>query len=800
MKISYNWLKEFIDINESPEHISDLLTKAGLEVEKVEKYESVKGGLEGVVIGEVLECERIPETEKLKKTKVNIGHAVLPIVCGAPNVAVGQKIVVATVGTTLYPSANEPLKISKAKIRGEVSEGMICAEDELGLGKSHDGIIVLPADAIVGTPASEVFNIYTDTIFEIGLTPNRADAASHLGVARDLKVLLNRPLKDTLKNSIATQKQSAPVEIVIEEKEGCLRYAGLTISNIAVKQSPQWLKEKLKALGLSSINNIVDVTNYILHDLGQPLHAFDLEEVKGNKIIVKTVQEGTPFVTLDGVERKLKASDLMICNAAAPMCIAGVFGGETSGVKESTKSIFLESAYFSPDYVRKSSLNHGLKTDSSFRFERGTDPNMVLKALVKAAELIVELAGGEISSSLIDLYPAPISDFELETTYKKINNLIGKELEGAEIDRILKGLDIKIDKEGDKLKLSVPSYRVDVKREADIVEEVLRIYGYDNIEIAEYLSTSYIADFPEKEKDKMFAIISQILSANGFNEIITNSLTKPGYAGMIGAEGSSVNILNRLSEDLGVLRQSLLFSGLEVILYNINRRQKDLKFFELGKTYNKKESGYKERNNISLFFTGSKTHESWLNKTAPVDFFDLKKVLGMIMDKFNFKNLSATKTTDPIFSQGLEYQLNNKALLKFGLVSEKILKKLDIKQTVLYADIDFDYLVSAYKPQLVYSEVSKFPEVRRDLSLVIDKSVNFEHISQVAQKTERKMLQDINIFDVYEGENIGEGKKSYSVSFILQDYEQTLTDKAIDKTMERLMAAFEKELGAVIRK
>ncbi len=800
MKISYNWLKQHIDISETPEEISAKLTKAGLEVESIEEYESIKGGLKGFVIGQVITCEKHPGADKLSKTTVEVGNGMLlPIVCGAPNVAAGQKVIVALVGTTLYPATGEPFKISKAKIRGEVSEGMICAEDEIGLGTSHEGIMVLETQLPIGTPAADYFKIENDYTIEIGLTPNRADAASHLGVARDLKALLKRELKESKIESPALP--ASKIEISIENKEACPRYAGLTISGLTVKESPDWLKNRLKAIGLNPINNIVDVTNYILHDLGQPLHAFDLAKVKGNKIIVKSVAKDTEFITLDGVKRKLSDKDLMICNAEAPMCIAGVFGGLESGVSTTTKEIFLESAYFSPDFIRKTSQFHGLKTDASFRFERGTDPNMPVTALLKAAKLITELTGGAISSSVTDLYDEPVKDFKIDTSYSYINRLIGKTLEKSLVKDILIGLNIVIESEKeDELKLFVPPYKIDVQRPADIVEEVLRIYGYDNIELSDSLSAAYLADFPEKDKDKLQKLIGSMLAGSGFNEILTNSMTKPIYAEYLGVTDKSVAVLNKLSEELGVMRQSLLFSGLEIINYNINRRQKDLKLFEFGKVYNKEEGKYKEGNRLVVFVTGRIQAESWDASTKEAGYFYLNTIVHKILQKLNLSDALQQNSTIDFFSQGVNYIKNNKIIASLGKVNEKALKLTDIKQPVYYAEFDADAILKAYKNSIQFQELNKFPEVRRDLSLVLDKNITFEQIKQLALRQEKKFISDINVFDVYEGKNIGEGKKSYSVSFTLQDLEQTLTEKVIDSTMLKLMTSFEKELGAVIRK
>ncbi len=804
MKISYNWLKQHIELTESPEDISAKLTKAGLEVESIEAYESIKGGLKGLVIGQVLTCEKHPGADKLSKTTVDVGNGtILPIVCGAPNVAAGQKVVVALVGTTMYPGEGEPFKISKAKIRGEVSEGMICAEDEIGLGNSHDGIMVLTTDLSLGTPAADYFKIETDYTIEIGLTPNRADAASHLGVARDLQALLKTKIKSEKLDvqSFKIEKNNSTIEVIVENKDACLRYAGLTISDITIKESPEWLKSRLKAIGVNPINNVVDVTNYILHDLGQPLHAFDLAKIKGNKVIVKTLPKDTEFVTLDGVKRKLSDKDLMICNAEAPMCIAGVFGGLESGVSAITTAIFLESAYFAPDYVRKSSQFHGLKTDASFRFERGTDPNMPVNALLKAAKLIIEVAGGALSSEVTDIYPEPVKNFKIETSFSYINRLIGKTLEKSLVKEILTGLAITIEAEKeDALHLSVPPYKVDVQRPADIVEEVLRIYGYDNIELSDRLSAAYLADFPEKSKDKIQTLLGSMLAGSGFNEILTNSMTKPVYAEYLGIADKSVEVLNKLSEDLGVLRQSLLFSGLEILNYNINRRQKDLKLFEFGKIYSKEEGKYKERNRLALFLTGNTQAESWNTQAKEADYFYLNTVVHKILLKLNLGDAQQQKTELSFLSGGVNYIKNNKIIASLGKVQEKALKLTDLKQPVYYAEFDADALLKAYKNSIQFQELNKYPEVRRDLSIVVDKSITFDQIKQLALKQEKKILTDINVFDVYEGKNLGENKKSYAVNFTLQDIEQTLTDKVIENTMQKLMTGFEKELGAVIRK
>lgn len=801
MKISYSWLKEFIDLQESPAEIGALLTGSGLEVENVEKHELIEGGLEGLVIGEVITCEKHPDADKLSKTTVNVGNGVVvPIVCGAPNVAVGQKVIVATVGATLYPKGHDPFKIKKAKIRGEVSEGMICAEDEIGLGDGHDGIMVLSTDLPAGTPAARYFGLEPDYIFEIGLTPNRGDAASHYGVARDLKALLKRELRKP-DHTIVNAEATIPFSVEVDNNEACIRYSGVVVSGIQVASSPEWLQSKIRAIGLAPINNIVDITNYILHDLGQPLHAFDLDKITGKKIVVRNAKQGEKLVTLDGVNRSLNTCDLVIANEKEPMCIAGVFGGQESGVSDTTTAIFLESACFFPDSIRKTSMDHALKTDSSFRFERGTDPEMPVYAMAKAVAMIMEIAGGKVASPVYDIYPSKVAKAVVQTSYERISMLVGKEIPNEEIKTILTNLDIRIcGEEGDRLELEIPAYRIDVKREADVIEEIIRIYGYDNIEISDRISAGYLADFPDSDTDKIKSSLGETLAACGFSEIITNSLTKPEYALHLGIKEGQVEILNKLSEDLGVLRQSLLFSGLEVVQYNINRKQKDLKLFEFGKTYFKAEQGYREYEKLVLFITGSVHSESWADKQVPAGFYNLKAEVHKVLDKMNMRGFSSETVQNQVMKYGLTYKLNGKELVSFGLVHDKVLKVADIRQAVWYAEFDTELLYKMYNADLVYSEVSKFPEVRRDLSLIIDQSINFAKIKALAEQKERKLLQSVNVFDVYEGSNIGEGKKSYSISFSLLDKEKTLTDPVIDKTMEKLIMAFETELGAVIRK
>jgi len=803
MRISYNWLKDYIDLTESPDEIARLLTHSGLEVEKVEKYESIKGGLEGIVIGKVLTCEKHPNADRLRKTTVDVGsEKPLEIVCGAPNVAAGQTVVVATIGAVMYPAEGESFSIQKSKIRGEVSEGMICAEDELGMGKSHDGIIVLTDEIKPGTSAQEYFEIEVDYIFEIGLTPNRADAASHLGVARDLRALLNRNLKKVDLKNFQPGFKASGITVKVENTKGCPRYTGLSITNVTIAESPEWLKTRLRSIGLNPINNIVDATNYVMHSLGQPLHAFDQDEIKGNTIIVKNLPANTEFVTLDGVKRKLLDQDLMICNTSEPMCLAGVFGGLDSGVKNNTRHIFLESAYFNPETVRTSSMKHGLKTDSSFRFERGTDPNMPKVALRKAAALIVEIAGGEISSDILDSNTEAFPPFRIETTHQRICKLIGKEIPADRILEIISLLDIKLAfRNGDLLVLDIPPFRVDVKREADLVEEILRIYGYDNIELSDRLSSEFLSEFPAKDSDHIHHLIDQTLIAKGFQEILTNSLTKASYIEMLSTKEDAVPILNKLSEELAYMRSSLAFTGLETIAYNINRRQKNLKLFEWGKVYFKRGNKYKEFNKLSVFVTGNQHGESWNKASKAVDFFDMKEIVVQILEKLHIPVTQVQEIEgNPLFSKGVIYKHGGKVLVEFGYASAALLKATEVKQETLFADFDADLLLELYSNKSKYVEIPKYPEVRRDLSLVLDASVTFAQIKELALKTERKILTDINVFDVYEGKHIESGKKSYSLSFTLLDKEQTLTDQVIEATMNKLMATFEKELNTVIRK
>lgn len=805
MKISYSWLKEYIDLNESPEEVSAVLTSLGLEVEGMESFEEIPGGMKGLVIGEVMECVPHPNADKLKLTKVDAGSGEwLNIVCGAPNVAKGQKVVVAVVGTTIHPAGGEPFQIKKAKIRGEESNGMICAEDEIGLSDDHGGVIVLQTKLPNGTPAVDYFKPATDTVFEIGLTPNRADAASHYGTARDLAAYYGRPLRFPATDTFRVGLESTGIDVKVEHPEACPRYAGLTISGLKVGPSPAWLKARLEAIGLTPINNVVDVTNYVCHGLGQPLHAFDAAKIAGGQVVVKTLPEGTPFTTLDEKERKLGADDLMICDAEKGMCIAGVFGGVFSGVTDTTTDIFLESAYFSPDYIRKTGMRHGLKTDASFRFERGIDPNITLDALKFAAQLLVEVAGGQVSSQVFDIYPRPIADFRCHVRFQRVNMLIGKDIGRQRILDILKHLAIGVEDLTEQgFTAIVPPYRVDVQREIDVIEEILRVYGIDNIELAPTIGAATLSEFPTVDENKLQLKIAEFLAARSFSEIITNSLTNPEYgvkSGLYEAD-KNVVILNKLSEELGVMRQSMLFSGLEVVAYNNNHRQANLKLFEFGKTYFKKAPGkYSEQQRLALFLTGDAQEESWRHKSAPVEFYDLSDALQQILNKLSIVGYETQPTAGREFEYGLDFALNGKVFASIGCIRKSLLKLVEVRQPVFFADIDWKQLLKWYKADVDYREVPKFPEVRRDLSLVLDKNITFAQVEKVARNVDRKLIKNLNVFSVYEGDKLEQGKKSYAISFILQDEKETLKDKQIDKTMNALIAAFESQLGAIIRK
>lgn len=809
MKISYNWLKQFIKIDWNAEKTGELLTDLGLEIEGIDAYQSVKGGLEGVIIGEVLTCEQHPNADRLKVTTVNIGaKEPLHIVCGAPNVAAGQKVPVATIGTTLYTLEGEAWTIKKGKIRGEVSEGMICSEDEIGLGTSHDGIMVLDKDIKVGTPAAEIFEVENDLVFEIGLTPNRADAMSHLGVARDLKAGLiqqdiNLELITPSVSAFHVDNRALKIDVDLKDKKRAPRYCGVTISGLKVEDSPSWLQHRLKAIGLSPINNVVDATNYVLHELGQPLHAFDADKINGKKIIVKTLPTGTKFVTLDEVERELHEEDLMICDGKEnPMCIAGVFGGLHSGVTEETTSIFLESAYFDPVSIRKTAKRHALNTDASFRFERGIDPNITEYALKRAALLIAEIADGEITSDVIDEYPLKIEDFQVRLSFENAKNLIGEDIPREIIKRILMSLDIKINNVTETgLGLTVPSYRNDVQREADIIEEILRVYGYNNVGTTEKLNAS-ISNSSIFEDHKVQNVIGNQLVSQGFYEIMANSLTSPDYAKLSEQlkEEHNVTMLNPLSTDLSVLRQSLLFSGLEAIAHNINRRQTSLKLFEFGKTYHNYNETREEHKHLSLLVTGNKTAERWNAENKPSDFFYLKGNVDAILNRLGISRARTSPIKNDVFSEGLSLGLGKTKLVDFGIVKKSILKKFGISQEVLFADFNWDNILEvAKRNKITFTDIPKYPEVRRDFALLLDQSVSFEEIHKIANQSEKQLLKNVNLFDVYEGKNLPKGKKSYAVSFTLQDEHKTLTDKQIDKIMSKLQSNFENQLGAELR-
>ena len=807
MKVSFNWLKTFIELTETPEEIGKILTATGLEVEDIEKVEAVPGGLKGFVVAEVLTCERFTIKEKqLSLCTVDVGTETNSIiVCGAANVAAGQKVIVATVGTTLYAADGKPMfTIERKKTYGHFSEGMICAEDEMGIGTSHDGIMVLHTDLPNGTPAAEFLNLSDDFVIHIGLTPNRADAASHFGVARDLKAVLKRPVVlPALQTFSVGDSAKNPISVQIQNQAACPRFCGVYISGVAVGESPEWLKEKLVAVGLKPRNNVVDVTNYILHGIGQPMHAFDADMIVGNQIVVRVPEKNTPVLLLgEDTERQATGYDLMICNAEKPMALAGIKGGKLSGVEDKTTNVFLEVAYFEPAWIRKSDNFHGLKTDASFRYARGTDPNMPPYAVRLAAQLICQLTGGQVIGDFIDLYPTEINQTEIAVSYANVDRLIGKVLDRSLIQEILENLDIKyLSQTPQGFVAAVPAYRVDVRREVDVIEEILRIYGLDNIEISAFLSTELVSGFPKIDPDKQRLRLAQILAAAGFNEALSNSLTKATYAAAIkeSLPDHGVVMLNALSEDLSVMRQTMVFSGLEAVARNVNRRQKDLKIFEFGKTYHKKDNKYLEQQHLAVFLTGNTEAETWISKPKESSFFDLAGVIQKVLAAMRVQNVKISEHDDILFDFGHTYSLGKKPLVKFGRLKRSITKVLDIKQSVFYADFNWELLLKQYTDAVKFQEISKFPEVRRDLSLVIEKQVTFAQIQKVARQYERDLLQAVNVFDVYEGENLA-GKKSYSVSFILQDFEQTLTDKVIDKTMERLMQGFEKELGAVIRK
>ena len=809
MRISYNWLKQFIKIDLAAEETADLLTDLGLEVEGVDKYESLKGGLQGVVVGHVLTCEKHPDADKLKITTVDLGDGNAPaqVVCGAPNVAAGQKVPVATIGAKVFDKEGNGVEIKKGKIRGQESHGMICAEDELGLGSNHEGIMILADDLKPGTPAAKIFEVENDEVFEIGLTPNRADAMSHLGVARDLKAGFSQKGKnfELITPSVSNfkvDKRTLKIDVSVESEKLAPRYCGVTISGITVKPSPSWLQNRLKAIGLTPKNNIVDVTNYVLHELGQPLHAFDANQIKGGKVIVKTVAAGTKFTTLDEVERTLDAEDLMICHAEGPMCIAGVFGGKDSGVTENTQAIFLESAYFNPVSIRKTAKRHTLSTDASFRFERGIDPNITEYALKRAALLIQEVAGGEITSDITDIYPKKIEDFQVFLNFNNVTKIIGEEIPKETIKKILVSLEMKINNITDAgIGLIIPAYRVDVQREIDVIEDILRVYGYNNIAIPKKLNAT-IANSSRTEEYKVQNIVANQLCALGFNEMMANSLTTPDYVKLSEnlKEEFNVIMLNPLSNDLSAMRQSLLFSGLEAVSFNINRRKSDLKLFEFGKTYHKMPSGYDEIKHLSLFLTGNRKEESWTQANQKSDFFLFRGYINTILSRLGIDTkVTVLPVESDAFAEGIALAIGKEIIVELGTIKKGILKHFDIKQEVLFADFYWGRIQKYVSTKIKFTDIPKYPEVRRDLALLLDESVSFEKVYQIAKQTEKSLLKEINLFDVYQGKNLPEGKKSYAVSFTLQDTTKTLTDAQIDKTMSKLQGNFEKELGATLR-
>lgn len=820
MNISYNWLKEYVDFDLTPEEVSAALTSIGLETDGVEEVQSIKGGLEGLVVGEVLTCEPHPNSDHMHITTVDLGEGEpVQIVCGAANVAAGQKVIVATLGTKLYDD-DQSFTIKKSKLRGVESNGMICAEDEIGVGTSHDGIIVLPQDVVPGTLAKDYYDIKSDYVFEVDITPNRADACSHYGVARDLyawlvqngyQTSLHRPETSEFK----VDNHDMDIDVVVENTEACPRYAGVAIKNVTVKESPEWLQNKLRLIGVRPVNNIVDITNYILHAYGQPMHCFDADKIKGGKIVVKTCQEGTKFVTLDEVERKLSERDLMICNAEEPMCIAGVFGGLDSGTTETTKDVFLESAYFHPTWVRKTARRHGLSTDSSFRFERGIDPNGTIYALKEAAILVKELAGGEIASDIKDNYPAPVADFAVELSYEYVNSLVGKVIPAETIKSIVTSLEMKIVAEtAEGLSLSIPAYRVDVQRPCDVVEDILRIYGYNNVEIPTSLKSSLNVEGEVDKSVKLQNLVSEQLVGCGFNEILNNSLTAASYYDGLETykPENLVRVMNPLSNDLNVMRASLLFGGLECIQHNANRKNADLRFFEFGNCYHfnaekknpeKVLAAYSEELHLGLWLTGKYISNSWAHPDMNSSVYELKAYvlnifsrLGVNLGAMVFGNLS-----DDIYSVAISiHTRGGKLVAAFGVLSKKLQKAFDIDNEVYYADINWKELMKAIKGKKVtYTEISKFPAVKRDLALLIDKKVQFAEIEKIAYETDKKLLKSVELFDVYEGKNLEAGKKSYAVSFVLQDENATLNDKQIDKLMQKLITNLQNKLDAKLR-
>lgn len=821
MKISYNWLKNYVAVNLPADEVTTLLTHCGLEVESIEKFETIKGGLKGVIIGEVLEKQKHPNADKLSLTKVNVGTGkTLSIVCGAANVEAGQKVAVAMIGAMLYPISGEPFEIKKSKIRGELSEGMICAEDEIGLGASHAGIMILDNNAVVGMPAADYFKLEEDFVFEIGLTPNRADAASHIGVARDLAAVMNASDKyqvSSIKHqtlmpgvdSLKIDNNDLKIEVVVENTKDCIRYSGISISGVAVKESPAWLQNRLKSIGLKPINNVVDVTNFVLFETGQPLHAFDTNKISGKKVIVKNLPAKTRFVTLDEKEHELTGNELMICDENGGMCIAGVFGGINSGVTSETKNIFIESACFTPVSVRKTAKHHGLKTDASFRFERGTDVDITVYALKRAALLMTEICGGKVSSGIVDIYPNPVVPAKINFNFKQAFNLIGAEIDKTAIRNILNDLGIKIAAEDAAgMELKIPNYKTDVKRGADVVEEVLRIYGYNKISLPPKMNMP-LPQRKENMKERMTALTSQFLVANGFNELFCNSLSRETYSDLIDKRSDAVNIRNPLSNDLSIMRQTMLFSGLEAIQYNNNRKNTNLRFFETGKTYHlsvKKENDlpFREINHLSLFVTGNRFSESWI-KQQPQTYsvYYSKSLLQNLLLKcgIDLNKLHHQKCEHDFLTEALEIFSGKTKLGVYGTIKSSLLNPFDISSDVFYADLMTDEILNVAKSVVnTISEPAKYPSVKRDISMLIGKEVSYADIEELSFETERNLLRSVNLFDVYSGDKIEQGKSSYAISFVLQDQEKTLTDKQIEGVMERLMKAFESKLGAQIRK
>lgn len=808
MKVSYSWIKDYLNVELSPVKCAQLLTDTGLEVEGIYEVESIKGGLKGLVIGEVITCEQHPNADRLKITTVNVGEEVLKIVCGAPNVGVGQKVIVATVGTFLYDDKGDSFKIKKGKIRGEASMGMICASDEIGMGGSHDGILVLDQSAVPGTAASDFFDLASDTVFDIGLTPNRSDAMGHIGVAIDLKaglaaqgvdLTLCRPSVDAFK----IDNNDLEIDVEVEDSMLCPRYAGITISGLKVGPSPDWMIRRLSAIGISPINNIVDITNYVLHETGNPLHAFDAAKIYGNKIKVKTVAKETKFVCLDEQEIKLDSGDMMICNAEVPMCLAGVFGGLESGVSDATTSIFLEAAYFNPVSVRRTAKRHGLNTDASFRFERSVNPNTVVYALKRAALLIKDIAGGAISSNLIDIYPQPVKHFDVDFNYANCKSLIGQDIDKGVIKSILRNLEIDVLSEtSTDLKLAVPPYRADVKREVDVIEEILRIYGYNNIGTTGRINAS-LSIVPKPDTHKAQESISNLLSAIGFNEAMCNSLTRSSYTDGIDSlkKESQIILMNPLSQDLNAMRQNLIFGGLESLIYNVNRKAGDVFLYEFGNTYNRYEDDFVEESRLGIWITGDKTKQAWNTKTQEVDFFYLKGVVEKVLMKLGIsKGINSLTIQNDIFTEALQYKFRKKKIVEFGQVKSSMAKLVGLKQKVYYADINWGEIMRLLSDVKVkYKEVSKFPSVRRDLALLLNDEVSFSEIETIATKSDKNLLKQVNLFDVYQGDKLPKGKKSYAVSFVFSDDERTLTDKMVDKSVQKIYKSLEEHLNVELR-